>query len=148
MQWTCKLKKCPKFPHLTIYMSSSWHYILMISPAVYIEVYRVDGNGRTVNTSTTLHISDQLGSENAHETLLCWFIVMIWVLVCNNMYQYEHHFGSFYCNPTILETVSIKGSNMIVSRGSLTPTIHTQSCLIPIITWCHHFIHSNQYSAH
>ena len=60
-----------------------------------------------------------------------------------------------------------KGSNMIVcvllvsnsrgcclasrrdnTRGSLTPTIHTQSCLIPIITWCHHFIHSNQYSAH
>ena len=25
------------------------------------------------------------------------------------------------------------------SRGSLTQTIHTQSCLIPIITWCHHF---------
>ena len=25
---------------------------------------------------------------------------------------------------------------------------HTQSCLIPIITWCHHFFHSNQYSAH
>ena len=25
------------------------------------------------------------------------------------------------------------------TRGSLTPTIHTQSCLIPIITWCHHF---------
>ena len=24
------------------------------------------------------------------------------------------------------------------TRGSLTPTIHTQSCLIPIITWCHH----------
>ena len=34
------------------------------------------------------------------------------------------------------------------TRGSLTPTIHTQSCLIPIITWCHHFFHSNQYSAH
>ena len=32
--------------------------------------------------------------------------------------------------------------------GSLTPTIHTQSCLIPIITWCHHFFHRNQYSAH
>ena len=60
-----------------------------------------------------------------------------------------------------------KGSNMILcvllvsnsrwcclaprrenTRGSLTPTIHTQSCLIPIITWCHHFFHSNQYSAH
>ena len=25
------------------------------------------------------------------------------------------------------------------TRGSLTPTIHTQSCLIPIKTWCHHF---------
>ena len=25
------------------------------------------------------------------------------------------------------------------TRWSLTPTIHTQSCLIPIITWCHHF---------
>ena len=25
------------------------------------------------------------------------------------------------------------------TRGSLTPTIHTQSCLIPIIIWCHHF---------
>ena len=25
------------------------------------------------------------------------------------------------------------------TRGSLTPTIHTQSCLIPIITWCHNF---------
>ena len=32
--------------------------------------------------------------------------------------------------------------------GSLTPTIHTQSCLIPIITRCHHFIHTNQYSGH
>ena len=26
--------------------------------------------------------------------------------------------------------------------------IHTQSCLIPIITWCHHFFHNNQYYAH
>ena len=34
------------------------------------------------------------------------------------------------------------------TRGSFTTTIHTQSCLIPIITWCHHFFHSNQYSAH
>ena len=62
-----------------------------------------------------------------------------------------------------------KGSNMIVcvllvsnslgcclaaparrdnTRESLIPTIHTQSCWIPIITWCHHFFHCNQYSAH
>ena len=32
---------------------------------------------------------------------------MIWVLVCIDMYRYERNFGSFYCNPTILETVSI-----------------------------------------
>ena len=25
------------------------------------------------------------------------------------------------------------------TQGSLTPTRHTQSCLIPIITWCRHF---------
>ena len=31
---------------------------------------------------------------------------MIWVLVCNNMCRCEHHFGSIYCNLTILETVS------------------------------------------
>ena len=69
-------------------------------------------------------------------------------------YLIEHvTFGLFYC--------MFKGSNMIVcvllvsdsrrcclapwgdnTRGSLTPTIHTQSCLIPIITWCHHFFSS------
>ena len=67
----------------------------------------------------------------------------------------------------VLFHIGIKGSNMIVcvllvsncracclaprrdkTRESLTPTIHTQSCLIPIITRCHHFYHSNQYSAH
>ena len=68
---------------------------------------------------------------------------------------------------TCFKSAIIRGSNMIVcvllvsnsrgcclaprrdnTRGSLTPTIHTQSCLIPIITWCHDFFHSNQYSAH
>ena len=32
---------------------------------------------------------------------------MILVLVCSNMYLYEGNFGSFYRNPTILETVLI-----------------------------------------
>ena len=45
-------------------MSSSWHHIL-VSPPLYIEIYRVGDNRSTVNTSTTLHISDQLGTENA-----------------------------------------------------------------------------------
>ena len=30
---------------------------------------------------------------------------MIWALVCDNMYRYGRHFGSFYCHPTIVETV-------------------------------------------
>ena len=74
---------------------------------MYIEIYRVGDDRRTVNTSTTPHISEQSGTENACKTLLCWFIVMICVLVCNNMYQYERHFGTFYHNPPISETVSI-----------------------------------------
>ena len=32
---------------------------------------------------------------------------MLWDLVSNDMYRYERHFGSFYPNPTILETVPI-----------------------------------------
>ena len=78
-------------------ISSSRHHILAISPAV--KIYRVGDNKRTVNTSTTPHISDQLGTENACKTLLCWFIIMIRILVCNNMYQYQHRFWSFYHNP-------------------------------------------------
>ena len=78
-------------------MSSYRHHILAISPAV--KNYRVGDNRRPVNTSATPHISDQLGTENACKTLLCWFIVMIRILVCNNMYQYQHRFWSFYHNP-------------------------------------------------
>ena len=95
------------------HMSSFWHHILAISPAVcrngsqwFIGIYRMGDNRRAVNTSTTPHICDQLGTENARKTLLCEFIVMIWVLVSNSTYRYQHHFGLFYRNPTILETVS------------------------------------------
>ena len=78
-------------------MSSYRHHILAISPAV--KIYRAGDNRRTVNTSTTPHISDQLGTENVCKTLLCWFIFMIRILVCNNMYQYQYRFWSFYHNP-------------------------------------------------
>ena len=81
-----------------IHMSSYWHHILAISP-LCVEIYRMGNNRRTVNTSTTPHISDQSGTENACKKLLCWFIDMIRVLVCNNMYQYQHHVGSFYHIP-------------------------------------------------
>ena len=30
------------------------------------------------------------------EKQLCWFIVVLGVLVCKNMYRYEGHFGSFH----------------------------------------------------
>ena len=53
-----------------------WHHILAIFPAVcrngsqmFIEIYRVGDNRRTVNTSTTPYIWDQLGTENACKTL-------------------------------------------------------------------------------
>ena len=92
-------------------LSRGW-YIYILSSFLHHTAYidrnlPVGDNRGTVNTSPTLHISDQLGTENACKTLLCWVIVMIRALVCNNMYQYEHHFGSFYHNPTILEAVSI-----------------------------------------
>ena len=74
-----------------------------------IGICRVGDDKRTVNTSTTPHISDQLWTENACETLLCWFIVVIWALVSDNMYRYGRHLRSFHCNPTILKTVSPGG---------------------------------------
>ena len=52
------------------YIYSSWHHIFAIPP-VFIEIYRVGDNRRPVNSSTSLHISDQLGTENVWETLLC-----------------------------------------------------------------------------
>ena len=71
-----------------------------------VEIFWVGDNRRTVNTSKGPRISDQLGTENACLTLLCWFIVMIWVSVCNDVYryQYERHLGSF----TIIQQFKIK----------------------------------------
>ena len=65
------------------------------------------------HASTTPYISDQFGTENACKTQLGRFVVMIWVLAYNNMYRYELHFGSFYHNPTVLETVSILASKHV-----------------------------------
>ena len=70
------------------------YYHIFAIPLMFIEIYRVGDNRRPVNSSTSLHISDKLGTENVWETLLCWFIVVLWVLVCKNMYRYECHFGS------------------------------------------------------
>ena len=93
------------------FMASQFSDISRCLSKWFIEIYRVGDNIRTVNTSSTPHIRDQLGTENACKTLLCQFIVMILFLVCNNMYRYRHHFGLFYRNPTILETVKMLPAN-------------------------------------
>ena len=85
--------------------AATWSFLVLPIDKVHHTLAYIDrnlplGDNRgTVKTSTTPHISDQLGTENACKTLLCWVIVMIRVLVCNNMYRYKHHFGSFYHNP-------------------------------------------------
>ena len=45
---------------------------------------------------------------------------MIWALVCDNMYRYGRHFGSFYRNPTILEMVSIT-KGILITNGIEKP---------------------------
>ena len=87
---------------LYIYIYRVLGIIYSRSLPLFIEIYRVCDNRRTVNTSTSPHISDQLGTENVWETLLCWFIVMIWVLFCKNMYRYERNFGSFHWYSSLL----------------------------------------------
>ena len=87
-----KLKSGAINPRLNWYRKS----ISIIKSIIYFYIYRVGKDRKTVNTLTTLW---------------CWFIVMMWALVCDNMYRYGRHFGSFYCSPTILETVSIAWVN-------------------------------------
>ena len=72
----------------------------MFSCSVFIEIYPVGDNIRPVNSPTSLHISDQLGTENVWETLLCWLIVVLWVH--KNMYRRERHFGSFHRYSSLL----------------------------------------------
>ena len=103
-------RKCMSIIDIYIYISSSWHHIFHIfaippvfscsEQLVFIEIYRVGDNRRTVNSSTSLHISDQLGTENVWETLLCWLIVVLWVH--KNMYRRERHFLSFHRYSSLL----------------------------------------------
>ena len=85
---------------LYIYISSYWHIFAI--PPVFIEIYRVGDNRRTVNSSTSLHISDQLGTENVWETLLCWLIVVLWVRKKN-----VSMWTSFWIFPPVLVTAHV-----------------------------------------
>ena len=73
-----------------IYITFEWYLPL------YIDIYRMCYNRRTVNASTTPHICHQLGTKHARETLLCWFIVMIWVLVWDDIYIDMKRWTSFW----------------------------------------------------
>ena len=112
--------------HIYIYiyicMSSSWYNILTISSSVplwseFTGWAIIEELSKRWRLWIWTHISDQLWTENACETLLCWFIVMIRALVSDNMYRYGRHFRSFYRNPTILETVSLGGFDCLGHHG-------------------------------
>ena len=69
-------------------------------------------NRRTVNTSPTPHRHFwSVGDRKRVWNTVMLIIVMIWAPVCDNMYRYGRHLGSFYHNATILETVSIAWVN-------------------------------------
>ena len=68
-------------------MPSSKHHIQRSLP-LYIEIYRVSDNRRTVNMSTTPHIFYQSGTENAckntYADLSSWY-EFCFAIICINM---------------------------------------------------------------
>ena len=80
-----------------IYISSSWHHIFAIPPAVQRNLpgarWAIIKELSICRRVRTFLIS---WGQKTCEKWLCWFIVVLWVLVCKNMYRYERHFGSFH----------------------------------------------------
>ena len=64
--------------YIYIYIHTLYRYIYRVLgsiyslslPLLFIEIYRVGDNRRTVNKSTSPYISDQLGTENVPETVM------------------------------------------------------------------------------
>ena len=81
-----------------IYIYCSCH-IFTKFPVVY-RIYPVGNNRRTVDTSTSPHIFDQLGTENACYVYLSSCYDFWFAKICMDM-------NVIYRNATILETVSI-----------------------------------------
>ena len=65
---------------------------------IYIYIYKYFGWAIIEEMSIRRRVRTIVISwgQKTRVTLLCWFKVRIWILVCNNMYRYELHFGSFY----------------------------------------------------
>ena len=103
--------------NLYIYnMSSSCYNILTISPSVPVwSEFTGWAIIEELSIRRRLRTFDQLWTENECERQLCWFIVVIWALVSDNMYLYGRHFRFF--NPTILETVSPGGFDCLGQHG-------------------------------
>ena len=79
---------------------------------------------------------------------------MLSVLVCNNMYRYEHNFGSFYRNPIILETVSIDSKcintdlieNLFYWNTTTGDNYSTEDWRMPVCNWWPKFAASRKVS--
>ena len=88
--------------YIYIYISIFWHHIFAISP-VFIEIYRVGDKRRPVIRRRVCTFLISWGQKTCErETLLCWFIVVLWVLVCKNINRYERHFLSFHWYSSLL----------------------------------------------
>ena len=91
-----------------IYISiwSSWHHIFAVPPppTVYRNLGKFTGWAIIEELSIRRRVHTFLISwgQKTCEKQLCWFIVVLWVLVCKNMYQYERHFGSFHQYSSLL----------------------------------------------
>ena len=88
---------------IDMYKWSYWHHTFS-NPSHCIEIHRW---AIIEELSIRPTVRTFMISWGQKTRVKCWFIVMIWGLVYKYMYWYERHFGSFYRDPTILETVSI-----------------------------------------
>ena len=104
---------CFIYIHITLY----WVLGIIYSRSfpLYIKIYRVGDNRRTVNTSMSPHISEQLGTETWVEHC---YVDLSWVLVCNNIYRYERHFGSLYRYCWVLMFPIAQSLTMLTKAGS------------------------------
>ena len=90
--------------YIYISISSSWHHIFAIPPAVYLNLGKFTRWAIIEELSIRRRLRTFLISwgQKTCEKQLCWFIIVLWVLVCKNMYRYERHFGSFHRYSSLL----------------------------------------------
>ena len=110
---------------------STWHHIFVRSLPKFTGWAIIEELSIRRRLRTSLISREQKTRVKHH---LGRFIVMIWVLACNNMYRYERHLGYFYDNPTILETVSILASKYV--NGPFFIEIQRQGIILAPMCLC------------